>query len=141
MVRRSRKTARRTRRPKTQRVPRTRAGNEWTEASFWGFIRSALRDASRKWPPRKRALLNARRRYVGPNKRQKWEYECAGCGRWRMAKEVQVDHVEPCGTLKEYEDLPEFVRRLFCEVGELRVLCLACHKEVTEKELDCASDH
>ena len=32
------------RRPKTDRVPRTRAGGTWTEAGFWGFLRSGVRE-------------------------------------------------------------------------------------------------
>jgi len=50
-----------------------------------------------------------------------------------MGKEIQVDHVEPCGSLKTFEDLPGFVRRLFCEADGLQVLCKAnCHRRKTK---------
>ena len=112
--------------------PKTRAGHEWTEARYWGFIRSALRQASRRWPPIARQALGAvRRPYSGLNPRQRWEYPCATCGGWYPAKEVQVDHVEPCGTLTAYADLPGFVERLFCEADRLRVVCRECHKKIT----------
>lgn len=111
-----------------RKVDRPHAGGRWTRARFWGFIRSALRLASRKWPPRAAALVAARRPYVGPNTRQKWEFRCAVCGGWFAGKDVEVDHVEACGQLRSFDDLPVFCRRLFCEVDGLRVLCKReCH--------------
>lgn len=113
-----------------RRVDRPYAGGTWTRARFFGFLRSALRLASRKWPPRIEAKNAARRKYTGPNKRQKWEFLCSGCGGWFLGSEVEVDHIEPCGALNDYDDLPGFVRRLFCEAQELRVLCKACHGDL-----------
>lgn len=116
------------------RVPRTRAGEEWTEARFFSFIRSGLRQMSRRWPPIVRqAIHKARRPYKGPNKRQKWEVQCAACEAWYKAAEVQVDHIIPCGSLKSFSDLPGFAERLFCEADGLRVLCKPCHKKRTEE--------
>jgi len=111
------------------RVPRTRAGGEWTEAAFWGFLRSHLRLLSRSWPPRAQAMRAARRPYRGPDKRRKWEYLCAACGEWQHGKDVQVDHVEPCGELRDWSHVEPFVRRLLCEADGLRVLCKKCHRE------------
>lgn len=114
-----------------QKIDRPYAGGTWTKAKFFGFLRSALRLASRKWPPRSSVKNEARRPYVGPNKRQKWEYHCQGCGMWLAGNKVEVDHVRPCGKLSNYDDLPDFVRRLFCEAQELRVLCESCHQNLT----------
>jgi len=127
MTRVSLKTGRQSRKPKTSRVPRTRAGGEWTEAAFWGWLRSGLRQMSLRWPPRKQVELAARRRYNGTNKRRTWEYLCAACGSWFAGKEIQVDHIEEIGTLKAFSDLPQFCERLFCEKSDLRVLCDNCH--------------
>jgi len=115
---------------KNQRVERTRAGGEWTEARYWQFIRSALRQASRRWPPIARhALESARRPYVGPNHRQKWEFCCEVCREHYKRTEVQVDHIIPVGSLKSFDDLPGFVQRLFCEEEGLRIVCKRCHSE------------
>jgi len=114
--------------------PKTRAGGTWTEARYWQFVRSGLRLLSRRWPPRAEALKRARRAYVGPNPRQKWEYRCAACGRWWMGKEVQVDHLIPCGTIASYGDVGGFVERLLCEVDGFRVLCLTCHHDKTHNQ-------
>lgn len=118
-------------RPKTERVPRTRAGGEWTEAGYWGFIRNHLRLMSRRWPPRKQVLLTNRREYRGKSKQQKWEYQCQKCGQWYQAKEINVDHVTPAGQLLSYDDIGPFVERLLCEADGLQVLCKTCHKRKT----------
>ena len=117
------------RKAKTDRVPRTRAGGEWTEAAFWGFIRSGLRQMSRRWPPLVRhALTESRRKSKSENKRLKWEFQCHQCDAWFPRKEIEVDHIVPCGTLKSFSDLSVFAERLFCESEGLRVLCLKCHQ-------------
>ena len=108
---------------------KSRASGRWTEARFWQFLRSALRQASIRWPPKADAMRAARRPYDGANPRQKWEYLCADCGAWCMGKNVAAHHVEPCGTLRSYSDLPAFVRREFCEVDGYEVLCQDCHKD------------
>jgi hypothetical protein len=111
------------------RVPRTRGGGTMTEAAYWSFLRSGLRSKSQRWPPRFKALNDARRFVKG--KRHKWEYLCAECHKWHKQKEVEVDHIVPCGTLKAYSDLPGFVERLFCEGDGLRIVCKPCHKRIT----------
>lgn len=123
------------RKPKTNRVPRTRAGNEWTEAAFWGFIRSALRQASRRWPPIARHALEAsKRESQSDNKRLKWEYWCSACDEWFPRKSVIVEHIEPCGTLKSWEDLSPFAERLFVEADGLTIHCKGCADAKTKAE-------
>ena len=116
------------------KVEKTRAGGRWSEAKFFGFIRSALRSASMRWPPKADAIKAARKPYVGPNKRQKWTCPCAVCGQWKQLKDLQADHIVPCGTLRCFADLALFVERLFCEVEGYRILCKPCHKVVTARE-------
>jgi hypothetical protein len=84
------------------------------------------------WPPRYEALNSARRTVTG--KRHKYEYQCNMCEKWFKQKEVEVDHIESIGTLRQYEDLPTFVERLFVSVDELRVVCKPCHKKRTKEE-------
>lgn len=107
---------------------------EWSEAKFFAFIRSGLRAKWGRWPPKYQALAQAKRPYKGENKRQKFEYKCAKCKKWYMQKEVSVDHVEPAGTLKSFDDIAEFSRKLFVGVDKLQVLCDTCHKKKTQKE-------
>lgn len=116
-----------------RKVERNRNGGKWTEAGYWGSVRSALRRAYRYWKPAIDAKMAARRKYEGENKRQKWEYLCAKCSDWFADKEVQVDHIEPVGTLKCGSDLESFLERLTPEEG-FQVLCKECHQEKTNLE-------
>lgn len=116
-----------------RRVKKTRNAGTWTEARFWGAVRSALRRGFRYWQPAMNAKLEARRPYKGKNKRQKWEYQCAHCKEWFPDKEIQVDHVIPVGSLKGPEDLIGFLMRLTPEDG-FQVLCLDDHQKKTNKE-------
>jgi hypothetical protein len=112
------------------RINKTRNAGTMSEAAFWSMIRSALRKRSMYWKPINLYKNSKRRNYVGENKRQKFEYECDDCHNWFSAKEVQVDHIIECGSLKCSEDLQGFVDRLFTETG-FKLLCLKCHKNKT----------
>jgi 5-methylcytosine-specific restriction endonuclease McrA len=120
--------------PKKNAAPKTRNAGTMTEAAFWSFIRSALRQKSRWWKPIAQAKQKAKRAYKGPLKRQKFEYQCAECLNWFPDKKINVDHRIPAGTLRCANDLPGFVERLFCEVDNLQVLCSECHNIKTQKE-------
>ena len=115
-------------------VPKTRCAGSMSEAAFWSFIRSALRQKSRWWKPISICKLNARRDYTGPGKRQKYEYQCKKCKKWHPEKQINVDHIIPAGSLNCAQDLPLFVERLFCEQDNLQVLCVTCHDKKTLKE-------
>jgi 5-methylcytosine-specific restriction endonuclease McrA len=114
--------------------PKTRNAGSMTESAFWSFIRSALRQKSRWWKPILFCKHAARRMYKGPNKRQKFEYQCNECRQWFPEKMINVDHIVPAGTLTCANDLPGFVERLFCEMDNLQVLCSKCHDIKTQSE-------
>lgn len=116
------------------RVVKTRNAGTMTESGFWSFIRSGLRQKSRWWKPITQCKLNAKRKYKGPNKRQKFEYQCNACKEWFAEKHINVDHIHPAGSLNCAADLPGFVERLFCEQDNLQVLCEACHNIKTQNE-------
>jgi 5-methylcytosine-specific restriction endonuclease McrA len=120
--------------PRKGTTPKTRNSGTMTESAFWGFIRSSLRQKSRWWKPIAEAKAKAKRKYKGPNKRQKFEYLCNVCKEWFADKEINVDHIIPAGTLRSAQDLPGFVERLFCEVDNLQVLCNVCHNKKTQDE-------
>ena len=121
-------------RPRKSTVSKPRNAGTMTESAFWSFIRSTLRQKSRWWKPITQCKMNARRAYKGPNKRQKFEYQCNNCKHWFPEKKINVDHRIPAGSLNCSEDLPRFVDMLFCEIGNLQVLCTDCHDYKTQLE-------
>ena len=109
-----------TKKPKKKSVP-------FDEKRFFVWLRSALRSASRRYPPIYEALAAAKRPYTGNNPRQKVCYECASCGIMASTKEVAVDHRIDCGKLASWDDVQGFMERLFCGPDGLDVLCHECH--------------
>ena len=116
------------------RVARTRNNETMTESMFWSMIRSVLRNKSMHWKPVAECKKRAKKTYRGPNKRQRYEYQCAICEKWFPEKETIVDHIIPAGSLRSSSDLPGFVERLFVEVESLQCLCKKCHAEKILKE-------
>lgn len=107
---------------------------EWSEAKFFSFIRSALRAAWSRWPPKYQLLAKAKRKYEGPNKRLKWEFQCNECQHYYPQKEISVDHIVPAGTLRTFDDIGPFCERLFVGEDKLQVLCTSCHNVKTQEE-------
>lgn len=113
---------------KKSNVIRTRNSNTWTEAEFFGKIRSSLRRVSQFWKPVVLTLEKAKRNNLSENKRLKYEYQCSSCKNWFPKKSVQVHHIIPAGSLRSYLDLPLFCERLFSEdLYNYEVLCKECH--------------
>lgn len=114
----------------------THNAKTWTTAKYWGGVRSALRKLYRfQWVPAKMALERARRRYVGPNKLQKWEFRCAKCGAFFLRKDVELDHLVPCGSLRCAADIGPFLERLHAESPDsYQVICKPCHLIKTGEE-------
>lgn len=110
---------------------------EWTEARFRAFIISALRAYMKRFPPKWKALKAA---MVGKkvNKRSgrlAEHYLCASCGGFFVARDVQVDHIDPVVSPEEgFQDWWTYMNRLYCEAENLQVLCKPCHKVKTNLE-------
>lgn len=120
---------------KKPKEPLVRCGGTMTESAYLAWIRSALRSKSLRWPPRAEALKLARRAYKGPNKLQKWEYQCAICSEWFKLKDCIVDHHPvAAGSILTVDDIGPFANNLYCEVDNLRVLDKVCHDVHTLSE-------
>jgi len=123
----------------TKRVksPKTRNGGKWTESGYFSRVRSALRRVFRYWIPMQKALELASRPSQSSNRRLKKEYQCAKCKKWKPRKSVEIDHIEECGSLKSYDDIVPFLKRLTKEeVSAYQILCKdTCHKQKTKKFL------
>jgi 5-methylcytosine-specific restriction endonuclease McrA len=110
--------------------------NTWTQARFNAFIKSALRSASVRWPPRYQVLEGA---YVGTrinpktNRRAKF-YKCNKCLYDFVGKDVQVNHITPVVPVSGFDSWDGVIQRMFCEQSGLEVLCIPCHKTITDQE-------
>lgn len=115
-----------------------RNGGAWTESRYQSFIKSALRTASVRWPPRYETLNNA---CVGVKVNEKTgrkakHYECVMCVGHYPQKDVQVNHKEAVVPLSGFTSWDDIIERLFCEADGLEVLCKECHKTITKEEND-----
>lgn len=104
-----------------------KASEPFTEKKLLVWLRSAMRSASRRYPPLYEALADAKEPYVGDNARQKVCYRCAECLGTFPSKMVAVDHIVDCGSLTSWDDIQGFMQRLFCTKEGLQILCHDCH--------------
>lgn len=117
-------------------------GGRWTSARFHSFIKSALRAASNRWPPKFEVKKKARI--------ERGIYLCAGYkrkahqvpaslpapkGKKRRVNNALVDHIQPVvDPSTGFTSWDDLIERLFCEEDGLQVLCHECHQRKTEDE-------
>lgn len=109
-----------------QLAERTHDMNTLTKAEFFGKFRSAIRKI---W------LYSAiRREAVKRAKKNTNAYLCHDCKQLFTTKEIEVDHIVPAGSLRDYEDFSPFIERMFnVDADGLVVLCKPCHKIKTDE--------
>ena len=111
-------------------------GGQWTVARYNAFIKSALRNASQRWPPKYETLNNA---CVGAkinpkSGRMAKHYTCNECKKDFPAKDVEVNHIEPVVPISGFDSWDGVIKRMFCEADKLEVVCKECHKGITKQE-------
>ena len=122
-------------------VEKPRADGQWTESRFNSFIKSALRKASIKWPPKYQVKKEAEvgKKINKSTGRIAMHYCCAGCSDHFPNSYVSVDHilpvVDPTTGFVSWDDV---IERMFCEIDGLQVLCKDCHDEKTKQEKEIA---
>lgn len=124
-------------------VIKPRNAGTMTESAYFSKIRSVLRNGFRYWKPMQLTLDAASRPSQSDNKRLKKEYKCAHCKKWFPRKGVEIDHVEECGSLKNYDDIVPFLKRLTKEkLTDYQILCKPCHlaKTNSNRELNKNKD-
>mgnify|MGYP003644637529 CR=1 FL=1 len=124
-------------------VVKPRCSGEWTEARFNSFVKSALRQATRRWAPIQHAKKDAWR--------ARGLYECSGCnkivpltipGEKKRLKNVIVDHINPLvPTVEGFTSWDDLINNMFCEKENLQVLCKSCHDVKGVKEREERKEH
>lgn len=117
-------------------MTKKRNSGRWTESRFQSFIKSALRTASVRWPPRYETLSEAfAGSKINPESgRMAKHYKCASCKKEFPAKNIEVNHIEPVVPIEGFTTWDDIIERMFCEKEGLEALCKECHKERTKEE-------
>lgn len=119
---------------KKSRVEKPFNNNTMSNSMFFGWLRSRLRRMSMiGWKPVSAVRKDAQVPYKGDNKRRKYSYICSECKKEVDGKSCAVHHKVPAGSLKSFEDLADFCRRLFVEKSGLILLCNSCHDKAHEE--------
>ena len=111
-------------------------GGRWTQARYNSFIKSALRSASQRWPPRYETLNDAcvGQRINPASGRLAKFYTCNGCKQIFPAKDVEVNHKIPVVPTEGFDNWNNVIKRMYCEKEGLEALCKPCHKATTKRE-------
>lgn len=107
-----------------------------TEAQYWSKVRGAFRKAFAYWKPAQLAMKAAEcgTRINPKTGKDRKIYRCAICGEADYPEEMQIDHVDPCGSLRSLEDLAPFLDKLTCEdTDQFQVLHKTCHQAKTNE--------
>lgn len=108
-------------------------GGLWTRGRFDSFVTSILRSGSRRWGPKYTTLNSAKteKKINTKTGRLAQHYRCASCQQEFTQKDMEIDHIEPIGREKTWD---QFIDGLFCEADNLQALCTGCHKIKTASE-------
>ncbi len=125
---------------KQKRANVARTLNEWTmtESEFRAHIISALRQASRWWKPKNKALARAR----------VWRgmYKCELCwkigpaslpppkGKKRKIKNILADHIVPIIWPEGFVSYDSWIERCFVPSEQFQAICHECHSRKTKEE-------
>lgn len=119
------------------RGEKTRNCGTMTDAAFFGRIKNYFRQFSMYWLPSEAYLKTIRKKrselVQSPlDARDIYLYPCNMCKGWFPRKEVEKDHIEPCGTIRSFEDIGIVAKKMFIEIDEgWQCLCKTCHKART----------
>ena len=116
-----------------------------TKPAYFSWLRGGLR---RMWArhPLSIKFKNSQCRPARPSDklgaRVKFAGKCARCEKWHAKSKLEVDHMEPAGSLQDWNDVGPFVQRLLgCSSASLRLVCKPCHKVITHAErFACTED-
>ncbi len=109
----------------------------WTDSRLKSFITSTLRGGFRKYPIKYECLQKAKlgKKINTKTNRMAEHYKCNSCHGEFVAKEVQVNHIEPVVDVNTgFVSWDSFIERLFCDESLLEVLCIGCHSKLTLEE-------
>lgn len=122
--------------------PKTRCGGRFTEARFNSFIKSLLRQGTRRWAP----ITDVKKK----GRTRRGFYHCDGCQQevpatiivnGKKTNNAVVDHVIPVVPPDVgFTTWDDVIERLFCEEEGLQLLCHDCHTTKSMEERSIAKE-
>lgn len=116
--------------------PKTRCGGRFTEARFNSFIKSLLRQGTRRWAP----IADVKKK----GRTRRGFYHCDGCQKevpatiivnGKRTNNAVVDHIFPVVPPETgFTTWDDVIERLFCEEEDLQLLCHDCHTTKSMEE-------
>ena len=96
------------------------------------LIKQALRAATLRWHIRNEIKQAARvyikeGNYKNGKPKKRVYYKCNRCRKNFKTEDVQVDHIDEIGKFTGNWDI--YIKRMFCDITNLQVLCKPCHKK------------
>lgn len=116
------------------------AGTPWkTRSEFYVWLRGLLRRGWSKHPLKVNKMRDARFKVDKVFKNGKiakvWHCKCELCSKTGPQKEFEVDHIVPAGSLRCFQDIEGFIKRLlFVKEDDLRILCKECNATLAYSE-------
>lgn len=123
-----------------EKMPWETEGSPWkTSSSYFSWLRGGLRRVWNKHPHKLNLIKKHRRQIPNPNPKGNrptvWGGDCSMCGGEFVERLLQVDHIEPAGSLTKVEDIQGFVERLLVVTEDsLRVVCVECNTALSLSE-------
>lgn len=107
-----------------------------TKAAYFSWLRGQLRRIWNKSPIKHEWRMANRERIENPNPKTKerypyvWGGKCAITGKYFTMNELEVDHIDPAGSLSDWSDLEGYALRLLAS-NNLRFVNKEDHKIVS----------
>jgi hypothetical protein len=91
------------------------------------FACRILRRYWTRWPERQKVLKRCFHRQQG----RRFIYKCEICGAEKYRTELHLHHKIPVISVEDgWQNMDEFVKRLFCQSSGLLALCHSCHHDI-----------
>lgn len=110
-------------------------GSIWkTQAAYFAWVRGQIRRGLWSRNPIKNYIKRQARKPAPKGSRAKFVITCEFCRKDHAQTKIEVDHIIPAGSLKNWEDIGPFMQRMLNPSGGYRLLCKPCHKTHTYAE-------
>lgn len=104
------------------------------------YLINILRQGTTKWAGRSecfrrnRKLVHDGEFFKNGSPKYKYHWQCSNCKSWfRDQSQLEVDHIVEVGPLESWDNIKEFIERMYCGQENLQLLCSVCHQKKTSK--------